>query len=287
MRLQSHSVANRKISPGERITLGVNTGNIPQTQQWGFFRVPPYPTGTNATKSTRAQFRIATSHIRYMFDRTSAEPRNRISSRYGPRPGVNPINHLGVDFAGNGVNRFTEIRAVYHGRVVWRSTSSSADTGFAIAYELDDVICLVTRRQLIVIKMHLQDNPDVAGTNRPRLVVGSRVVPGQIVGRVGSTGNTGGNPHLCFEVTNAPSGNIWNTSGTHARGYSNRINPLYLFYPRITFTDGSQSSTQCRFWDEEARYRADNNGRTTSCINNSTSCVARIERDGGHDRRRY
>ena len=122
--------------------------------------------------------------------------------------------------------------AVTGGTVIRVSTNRNAPEGYSISIQstLRDP---VTNELLIFTYSHMRD--------RPLLVQWQTVTRGQMVGRVGNTGDVQSTGHLHFEVSN--SGGVWTPQGpanaslnlrTWYRA-SYRVNPIF-FYPIGTFT---------------------------------------------------
>ncbi len=101
-----------------------------------------------------------------------------ISSRYGPRTPTEIIsaNHAGIDIA---VNEGTKFVAAMEGKVTF--VSSEGGYGNHVYIQNGDVITIYAHCQTIYVKQ------------------GDKILQGEEIGEVGSTGNATG-PHLHFEI---------------------------------------------------------------------------------------
>ncbi len=102
-----------------------------------------------------------------------------VSSEFGIRDDDNPIvskNHMGIDIA---ANMGTEIKAAMEGEVTISSTVGSY--GYHIQITNSDVINMYAHCSELLVN------------------VGDNVTKGQVIAKVGSTGNST-NPHLHFEI---------------------------------------------------------------------------------------
>ncbi len=106
---------------------------------------------------------------------TTSKPAVSDSGKYGaPRPGGR--THAGADFLG-----YNDLKAIESGTVTFAGLLNSA-AGFAVAIDLPqkDEGCIVT-----VVRMHLQKDSFQVAT-------GATVVAGQVIGRMGDSGNADG-----------------------------------------------------------------------------------------------
>lgn len=102
-----------------------------------------------------------------------------VSSEFGIRDVDNPIvskNHMGIDIA---ANTGTEIKAAMEGEVTISSTTGSY--GYHIQLTNNDVSTMYAHCSELLVN------------------VGDKVTKGQVIAKVGSTGNST-NPHLHFEI---------------------------------------------------------------------------------------
>ena len=107
---------------------------------------------------------------------------DRVSSKFGTR--VHPIkrhrsHHNGIDLA---APRGAHVRAVSGGKVVFAATYKGFGKLVTIAHDKDNVSLYGHLHEILV-------------------EVGQKVMPGELVGKVGSTGRSTG-PHLHFEWRN-------------------------------------------------------------------------------------
>ena len=119
----------------------------------------------------------------------------RISSRYGPRPSRGD-NHTGLDFA---APEGTPVRAAAAGTLVTAGNSVSSGYGIYIKILHDDgTMTLYAHLSSMDVPRGITEGAYENGyvdLTDPQL----RIAAGQVIGGVGSTGNSTG-PHLHFEV---------------------------------------------------------------------------------------
>jgi murein DD-endopeptidase MepM/ murein hydrolase activator NlpD len=161
---------------------------------------------------------------------TERRSNNNISSPFGPR---GSDYHLGFDINQN--NGFP-LLAVSAGTVLTVTTVLNEEkTAPAQGYHItirSNLRDPVTQEFLLFTYMHMLE--------RPTLAAGDPVSRGDMVGRVGSTGNSTG-PHLHFEVSN--SGSLWGPGDNGWNRVTRRVNPVF-FYPQGSFTGNTT------IWDE-------------------------------------
>ena len=153
-----------------------------------------------------------------------------ISSWFGTRSGT---FHLGIDItdpAGPGRIHGTPILAVADGVVIDRTLDRNSGQGYHISFR-SNLRDPVTGHNLIFTHMHMRDTPT--------LRINDTVRRGDVIGRVGNTGNVTSSGHLHFEVSN--SGTTWGPDGNagtdvRRRWYrvQYRVNPRF-FYPADAF----------------------------------------------------
>ena len=217
MRLQSHHMANRKISPGQQITLGANVGEIPKTQQWAFHSV-----------TTRQRY--AGQGIPFPFADINNERNRTVNSAFGYRPGA----HFGVDLQSTAG---TAILSLGTGTVLHEGWNDAV--GWTITYRLHRGSCWFNKNSFIVNIQHMQaQSPFRVGNS-----IGNRVT----VGRVGTTGSTSTGNHLHLEMRT-----VW-VSLFQGRTFNNTINPLFFWTAPtglpVHFISGSTNNNRDMFWN--------------------------------------
>lgn len=161
---------------------------------------------------------------------------NNISSVYGWR---NSYRHLGFDINKGSYNSIKgePAAAIFKGKVIFANTSYNSSTqlpdyGYCIIIE-SDFADPVSGNKLRAVYMHLDE--------KPVLQVKNEVEAGDIVGKIGTTGNSTG-PHLHLEINNKGA----NFAGTgNSDSFDKTINPMF-FYLNTELSDGDNSNDE--YW---------------------------------------
>lgn len=194
---------------------------------WGFVKINDI-----STKGTVSQY----NSLGWTYPIEDAKFKN-ISSVYGWRSGN---KHLGLDINKGSYSTILgeNVVAPFSGKIVFVNktydySSKEPDYGYCIivATDSDDFI---SGNKLRAVYMHLNEAPS--------LKQGDEVDTGDVIGKIGSTGNSSG-PHLHLEINN---------KGTNFAGTKNddsldkTINPIF-FYLNSGLTDG-EDSTDKEYW---------------------------------------
>ena len=196
------------------------------------------PTGSTAgyTKGTRSQY--GAMGMGYPLE----SKYKTITSGFGPRTGG---FHAGVDFGHQGDYSATKgqgdipLKAVYSGTVAAVGNDSSRGNHIRIEIDKTDP---VSGKKLMVTYMHMKYYSPL--TLKDSKGNPTKVSTGTLVGYLGNTGKSTG-AHLHIQFSN---------DGTQGiKDAKMMINPVF-FYPNVTFTVPSSSSTWPLYGDIEEKY---------------------------------
>ncbi len=212
-------------------------GNISGTNSWGY--VPISHVSTKNTISYYNSFQIGYP--------VQDESIKYISSPYGIR---NSKNHLGFDITGGGSYIYGKnLVSPFCGEVVFVNKScydnnTKPSYGYCIIiqsnggdYPENEIKDSVTGKHFTATFMHLSEAPQYR--------VGDVVNVGDVIGKIGNTGNVSGNAgvnpagtHLHFEMNNMSA----TVTGEHRDGFKFNINPIFFYLNKgFEFNTGSSS----------------------------------------------
>lgn len=221
-------------------------GQIYNTDIWGFVRIEDI-----STKNTVSYYKSL--NIGYPIENTSIK---YISSPYSKRSSTDL--HRGFDITGGGSYIYGEnLVSPVNGKVVFRNISCTNNNtepsyGYCITIEANGgdypktaIKDSVTDKYLTITFMHL--------SQAPILKEGDKVNVGDIVGKIGNTGNVRGSPgvnpigtHLHLEINNMSAV----VDSSLRKDFTYNINPIY-FYMNKSFdlnTESSAYKTYGAYW---------------------------------------
>lgn len=199
--------------------------------KWGFVRIENISTKGTVSQYNKMGWRYPIKNTKF----------TKISSVYGWR---GDKRHLGVDINKGDYSSIEgeELVAPFSGKIVFANTSydyskKSPDYGYCVIIESSSEVDPVSGNKLRVAYMHMN--------SKSLIDVGEDVEAGQIVGRVGTTGNSTG-PHLHIEINNKGK----NFAGTtNSDSFDKTINPIFFYMDRGM--KDSSDKTDNEYWYNE------------------------------------
>lgn len=177
-------------------------------ERWGYIKI-----NAVSQKGTVSQYR----GLNWLWP-IKGEKFKYVSSPYGPRK-TSPKYHKGIDITGSNISG-TEVISPFNGSVLAICRKKDASCGYCVVLQSDETDP-TTGKKYVAAFMHLKNEPSLSDY--------ATVSRGATIGKVGNTGNSGGD-HLHFEVNNKSMSTV-TTQGKYnsSLNYDNLINPIFFY----------------------------------------------------------